>query len=247
MPLPSFQYQGSSLQFPLESQLSKGIFSFLSKLSLFHFVNEISVNYPDWRHQESTPFRPICFTDYLILFKSNREAFFQVSFTTTQVQISGYKIKAAQEGIPQNWKLLGSKNGGEWILIDHQTNNSSFQNKKIQNFAVQNSEYFDSFKLIFFPPNLEGESFHKINGFDIFGLIQGPNVSSFQSLISSQTNSLFSSSEFTFPFTGTRNLGLLAFLSSLPAEEFFDNFNFSGCPTLSVSSVFNLLCNDQSC
>lgn len=148
--------------------------------------------------------------------------------------------------IPKTGIFKLQKTENDWVFLDRQFQNKVFKDKKFQIFAVHNPDYYSSFRLTFFSPNADGNERHEVGGFDLFGTIISSAITQYQSVIHSTRSILKSDSEFQFQFTGNYTPGLLSFFSSLPAEDFFQNFLISGFHTSPNFSIFNLLKNDKS-
>jgi hypothetical protein len=85
------------------------------------------------------------------LFNSNREpnSWFSIQLKTQKIIPSGYLLRSYSQGLsaPKTWKLEGSNDNYQWIIIDQQENRDWMTKEWSEvYFPVQTKEAFSYFK-----------------------------------------------------------------------------------------------------
>lgn len=233
-----------ALHFPFTKDSTKGVFSYLSKIPVQDFVNEILTK--NMIQGNFILFRFLCLSDSFSLLPETKNQFFQFSFKTKKISLEGFLLEMDSTKFPLCWKLEASPDNfvktKNWITIFKQDNQQCLDQNSPIFETIQNPCLFSSFKFTMIGNNSANSNELFLKKFDIFGiLLDSTNfVSSLRKLVSKIKPSFYHSEQYKLPISETRNLGFFNSFSRLSSNYALKCFSLVRSPTVQGTSIFNL-------
>lgn len=144
-------------------------------ISSLKLIDQTPVIVSSSSNHTGIPGNVLTLNDSYWISKNQKNSWILFNFNNKRVSPSGYTIRNLNKGgwfshSPQGWRLEGSNDQKNWVVIHEVKNNTTFQkSNEVGIFACQTSQYFSFLKLTQIQENLNKSDYFVLNFIDFFG------------------------------------------------------------------------------